>query len=45
MRPKKLRIPSAITTGILALPVTAITAGSGTGHTAKRAALATQGNE
>lgn len=42
MQPNKLRILSAITTGSVALAVTAIMASSGTGHTAKRAARAAQ---
>ena len=40
MQPKKFRILSAITAGSLALAVAAITASSGTSHTATHAALA-----
>jgi peptidoglycan hydrolase-like protein with peptidoglycan-binding domain len=43
MQPRKLRILSAITAGSLTLAVVAaITAGSGSGHTAQPAALAAQ---
>ena len=42
MQPKKFRILSAITAGSLALAVAAITASSGTSHTATHAALAAQ---
>ena len=42
MQPKKFRILSAITAGSLALAVAAITASSGTGHTATHPALAAQ---
>ena len=42
MQPRKFRILSAITAGSLALAVVAITASSGTGHTATHAALAAQ---